>query len=405
MPKPMLPLGGKPTLEHVIQNIKEAGLTDITIVVGYLKDQIIDYFGTGYDLGVDLQYVEQSQMESVEAAMLAVEDQFKDEPYFFVAHADFLANSEIITRTMETHNELESDLTITINLVENPSLFGIAVIDEEARIKRIIEKPEEGTSPSNFAISGLYIYPNTIFEAIHKHKILDQATQHFIDTNKRVYASVWEKDWSEITYPWDIIPANMFVLDKLLKGKGSFISETATISGNVRIDGPVYIGKNVIIRPGATLVGPLYIGNDTYIGTNSLLRKYCSIGNNVTVGFGVEVKNSIILDDTSVGRLSYIGDSVIGRNVEFGAGSQTWNLMPGNKPICMKFDDQEIKVPREKFGAIIGDNTFIGINISIFPGRKIGNSSIISPGVIIEEDIESQVSVIAKQTLETKRIE
>jgi len=402
MPKPMLPLGGKPTLEHVIQNLKVAELKDITIVVGYLKDQIMNYFGTGYDLGVEIQYVEQSRMESVEAAMLAAEEVFKDEPYFFVAHADFLANPEIITRTIETHHDLQSDLTITVNLVENPSLFGIAMIDEEARIKKIIEKPKTEIAPSNFAISGLYVYPNEIFHAIRKYKLLDQATQQFIDANKRVYACVWEKDWSEITYPWDIILANQFVLDKLLKGKGSYIAESTNIMGHVTIDGPVYIGENVTIRPGATLVGPLFIGNNTYIGTNSLLRKYCSIGNNVTIGFGVEVKNSIILDNTSVGRLSYIGDSVIGRNVEFGAGSQTWNLMPANKPIYMAFDDQEIQVPRQKFGAIIGDNTFIGINISIFPGRKIGYKSVISPGVILEKDVESKVSVVAKQTLETK---
>ncbi|NVM54992.1 MAG: NTP transferase domain-containing protein [Candidatus Helarchaeota archaeon] len=405
IPKPMLPLGGKPTLEHVIHNLKDAGLKDIIIVVDYKKDQIMDYFGNGYDHGVNIEYVEQQQMESVEAAILTGEKKLKDEEFFFVAHADVLANPEIITRTIETHENLQADLTITISLVENPSLYGVAVIDEEARIKKIIEKPKKGTEPSNFAISGLYIYPNEIFQAIHSTNILDQAIQKFITDKKRVYACVWEKNWSEITYPWDILTANEFVLNNLLKGKGSFISETADISGRVKIEGSVFIGENVVIRPGAMLVGPLYIGNNTYIGTNTLLRKYCSIGNNVTIGFGVEIKNSIIFDNTAVGRLSYIGDSVIGRHVEFGAGTQTWNLVPGNKPIFMNFNSQQIQVPREKFGAIIGDETFIGINVSIFPGRKIGYKSIIAPGVIIEKDVDSKVSVVAKQSLETKKIE
>lgn len=405
LPKPMLPLGGKPTLEHVINNLKEAGLKDIVIVVGYEKDQIIEYFGNGFEFGVEIEYVEQVQMESVEAAILAAEEQFKNESFFFVAHADFLADPEIITRTIETHTNLQADLTITVNLVENPSLFGVAVIDEEARIQKIIEKPERGTEPSNFAISGLYVYPNKIFEVIHSDKVLDQAIQKFINDKKRVYACVWEKDWSEISYPWDILTANKFVLDRLLKGKGSYIAESADISGRVKMEGPVYIGENVVVRPGATLLGPLYIGNDTYIGSNTLLRKYCSIGNNVTIGFGVEIKNSIVFDNTSVGRLSYIGDSIIGRHVEFGAGTQTWNLLPRNKPIYMTFDSQQIQVPRKKFGAIIGDETFIGINVSIFPGRKIGYQSIIAPGVIVENDIDSKVSVTAKQTLETKKID
>jgi len=401
----MLPLGGKPTLEHVINNLKKAGLNDILIVVGYKKDLIMDYFGTGYDFGVDIDYVEQQQTESVEAAILAGKEKLKDEEIFLVAHADFLADAEIVTRTIETHESLQSDLTVTVNLVDNPSLYGVAVIDEEARIKKIIEKPKKGTEPSNFAISGLYIYPTEIFQAIHSAKVLDQAIQKFIDDKKRVYACVWEKAWSEITYPWDILTANEFVLNKLLRGKGTYISETAQLSGRVKIDGPVYIGENVEIRPGATLVGPLYIGNNTYIGTNSLLRKYCSIGNNVTIGFGVEIKRSIIFDNTSVGRLSYIGDSIIGRHVEFGAGTQTWNLNPGKKPIMMNINSEDIPVPCNKIGAVIGDETFIGINVSIYPGKKIGYKSIISPGVIIEKDIESKVWVEAKQTLEIKKLE
>ncbi len=405
IPKPMLPLGGKPTLEHVIHNLKEAGLKDILIVVGYKKEQIMEYFGSGYDFGVDIEYLEQEKIESVEAAILAGEQNLKDDPHFLVAHADFLADAEIVTRTIETHENLKSDLTITVTLVDNPSLYGVAVIDEEAKIKKIIEKPKKGTEPSNFAITGLYVYPNEIFQALHSTKVLDHAIQTFIDKKKRVYACVWEKDWSEITYPWDILTANEFILNKLLRGKGTYISETAQVSGRVKIDGPVYIGENVVVRPGATLVGPLYIGNNTYIGTNSLLRKYCSIGNNVTIGFGVEIKRSIIFDNTSVGRLSYLGDSIIGRHVEFGAGTQTWNLIPGKQPIMMTINSEEVPVPRDKIGAVIGDETFIGINVSIYPGKKIGFQSIISPGVIIEKDVESKVWVEAKQTLETKKLE
>jgi NDP-sugar pyrophosphorylase family protein len=279
------------------------------------------------------------------------------------------------------------------------------VIDENARIKQITEKPKKGTEPSNFAVAGLYIYPKEIFQALHSSKKLDLAIQKLIDEKRNVFASVWEKDWFEISYPWDILTANTFVLDKLLTGKGSFIAETADISGRVKMEGPVFIGENVVIRPGASLIGPLYIGNDTYIGNNSLVRKYSSIGNEVTIGFGVELKNSIIFDKTSVGRLSYIGDSIIGRNVEFGAGAQTWNFAPGKKKIFMNFDSEQIQVPGEKFGAVIGDETAVGINVSIYAGKKIGYKSIISPGVILEKDIGSKLSVVAKQELEIKRIE
>ncbi|TFF86950.1 MAG: hypothetical protein EU551_00070 [Promethearchaeota archaeon] len=385
--KPMINIAGKPALEWVINNLKEANLNDIYIVVQYQKDEIINYFGNGFNFDIKISYLEQKKPR-VENAILTAKEIFKEEDYFLIVHADIFSDPEMIKRTIKTHKEMNSDATISVTLVDNPHLYGVAKIDSDARITNLIEKPKQ--AESNYAVSGVYIFKPEIFDILEKDKYLDQAIQELIDNGGEVYASVYEKDWVEITYPWDILTANQFILDRGLFRTGSYVSNSTKISSIAKVEGPVYLGDNVIIRPGAVVQGPCIIQDNSIIGTNALVREYSTIGKNVVVGFGVEIKNSIIFDNTSIGRLSYVGDSVIGKNVEFGAGTQTWNISHKNS-IKMKIKNEEIEVPRKKFGAIIGDNAFIGINVSIFPGKLIGCNSIISAGVNVEENVESNV--------------
>ena len=385
--KPMIHIAGKPALEWVIENLKEAGISEFLIVVGYKKEQIIDYFGNGFQFGINISYLEQIK-PGVENAILTASEVLSNEDKFLIVHADMFSDSEMITRTIHTHLETNADATISVTLVDNPHLYGVATIDSDAKITKLVEKPK--SVESNYAVSGVYIFKSNIFKILKKSTQLDQAIQEIINNGGDVYASVWEKDWVEITYPWDLLRANKFILERGLFKTGSFIDNSTKISSISKIEGPVYIGKNIVIRPGAVIQGPCIIQDGSVIGTNALVREYSTIGKNVVIGFGVEIKNSIIFDDTTIGRLSYVGDSVIGKNVEFGAGTQTWNITH-KENIKLKIQDKEIIVPLKKFGAIIGDNAFIGINVSIFPGKLIGCNSIISAGVSIEENINSNV--------------
>lgn len=399
--KPMIPLAGKPILEYVVQYLINTNLRDIIIVVGHKKERIIDHFSTGKDFGANISYVEQKKLMGVEDAILTASPLLEDEDQFLIVHSDFVASDEIIRRAIEYHNGLDSDATIVITLVDDPTFYGAVEIDENARILRIIEKPKKDEAPSNYAAAGVYVFKKEFLKKIDETKKLDEAVQSMIRDGKTVYGMVWEKDWKEITYPWDILEANRFILKQKLKGKGSFIAESATIDSTARIEAPVWICDDVIIRPRAVIRGPCFIGTNSFIGDGALIRDHTSIGEHVSVGFGVEIKNSIIFDNTSIGRLSYIGESLIGKNVRIGAGTQTWNIrMRGGPPIEMNIDNKKVLVPVERFGTIIGDDTEISINVSIFSGKKIGSRTRIFPGVIINQDIPSNSEVIAEQ--ETK---
>lgn len=186
-----------------------------------------------------------------------------------------------------------------------------------------------------------------------------------------------------ITYPWDLLAVN----EQLL----SAISENliaGTVREGVTIDGLVEIGQGSVLLPGVYIEGNIIIGKNCKIGPNCYLRGNTSIGNNCHIGQAVEIKNSILMDNVSAGHLSYIGDSIIGANSNFGAGTITANFRHDGKNHRSEVNGKIIDTGRRKFGTIFGDDVHTGIHTSIYPGRKIWPGLHTLPGDIVKKDIK-----------------
>ncbi len=398
-PKSMIPICGKPIIQYTIENLRDANVKDIIIVVGYLDDHIMDFLGNGIDFGVHIEYVHQDEKKKgVGQAILAAKDLLMKEDAFIIHHPDTLADKEIIERTVAIWKNLKADHALAAKLVEHPQYYGVVEIDSESRVKRFLEKPALGVSKSHYAAAGVFVVKPSLLEMITKHDDFGEAIQSTVDQGSNVVASLWEKEWVELTYPWDLLSANAFILNKLLSG-GSFIHNTAEISPRATIMGPVYIGEKAHVLAGATIKGPCFIDKESYIGSNVLLRGTTSIGKKAIIGHGVEVKNSVILDEVQIGRLSYVGDSIIGQNVEFGAGSQAWNVTPDRSPIFLNVNNEQIQIPQQKFGVVMGDRANLAINVSLYPGIIIGQDASIDPGVVVKENIPPSTHVTLKQDL------
>ncbi|WP_287582915.1 bifunctional sugar-1-phosphate nucleotidylyltransferase/acetyltransferase [Candidatus Borrarchaeum sp.] len=395
-PKPMFNICGKPILEHIIDLLKSVGITDLVVVVGYQKESIIDYFGSGFDFEVDIKYIVQENQIGIEDAILKSENELKDETYFLLAHADFFVDKEMVQRTIDTFNEFNADSTIALTLAPDVSRYGVAALDvSDGRIEQIIEKPVPGSELSKYAVSSLYMFRPEIFKLLKENQQLDLAINQLCKRGN-VYAAIWEGQWIDVEYPWDTLTAAQFVMDRLMK-EGSYISKDAEIDG--KVEGPVWISDGVKIRPGAVIKGPVYIGKDTFIGDNSLIRDHTAIESNVVIGFGVEIKNSVILGSSFINRLSFIGDSVIANNVYIGAGTHIINYSAG-ETIYALVNGDKIDTGRTKLGAIIGDQTTLEVNCSIMPGRKIGNKVWVGPGVVIDKDIAPNKRVFVNQAIQ-----
>jgi UDP-N-acetylglucosamine diphosphorylase/glucosamine-1-phosphate N-acetyltransferase len=367
-PKPLLPVAGKPVIQHNI-DILEQKVDEIIVVAGYRIEQFQEYFSD-----TDVKIVEQNEpLGTADAALQARE---------------FIEDSAVILNGDDIYGEklpqiIENSNTVLAAEAEKPENYG--VYDENnGEIHDLVEKPDN--PPSNLVNTGCFSVGKRFFDLLEQvgesergeHEITD-ALKEYIG-NKTV--EVVEADqWIPCSYPWQLINAN----EELLQVERDIRSETpesTTIRGKVRIEENVEIDENCIIE------GPAIIKTGCEIGPNSHIREGTVLEENVEVG-NSEIKNSVIRKDSAIPHFSYIGDSYIGKNVNIGAGTKTANLRGDHEKVEMLVKGEMYDTGREKMGAVIGSKARIGVNNSIKPGRKIGYQSVTDSGEKVERNIPS----------------
>lgn len=388
-PKPMLPIGGKPLLEHSILSLKEVGITEILIIVGYREDIIRGYFGDGLNkFNMKIDYI--SQIEHLGTAhAVGFAKEFVGEENFLLMYGDLLVDPKVYKEVITNYEKNQKEGLISLFEVNHPQEYGIISLDSNGYVEKITEKPSLDLNLGNLANAGIFVFNPQIFEAIEKTKLSTRNEYEFTDSMgilinelKGKIKGYVIKDffWSDIGLPWHLLDANKFLLNNIKRKILGKVEE------NVQIVGNVIIGKNTLIRSGTYIVGPCYIGENSLIGPNAFIRPFTSIGNDCHVGMS-EIKNSLIFSNTSIPHFNYIGDSIICENVNLGAGTKISNLRFDNNNIKMKINEKLIDSGRRKLGAIIGPNSQTGINSSVMCGKKIGEGSVIGAHTMVNEDI------------------
>ena len=403
-PKTMLITGGKPLIQYNIESLRDAGIKDITLVVGYKREVIEEYFGNGSDFGVNINYaVQDGQLGTAHAIGSA--EEYIDES-FIVLNGDIIVSYDLIRNLIEkyatrTSNNVKSVMTL-IN-VDDPSSYGIVSMLND-KVIEIIEKPSKKDAPSNLANAGIYLFSTEIFDAIRKTELSERGEYEITDSLAIELAEGWEilglisnEKWMDVGRPWELLKCNKDFLEKMEESIEGEIEEGVTIHG------PIHLGKKSIIRSGCYIEGPVFIGDDCDVGPNTYLRPYTCLCNNVSVGNAVEIKDSIIMDNTNVNHLSYVGDSVIGFDCNLGAGTNLANLRFDNKNVKVTIKGQRVDSGLRKLGAIFGDRVKTGINTSVNPGVKIGHGTCINAGCVIYKDVECNCTVTATDNLEYKK--
>jgi bifunctional UDP-N-acetylglucosamine pyrophosphorylase/glucosamine-1-phosphate N-acetyltransferase len=402
-PKFLLPVAGKPALDHVVSLLSNAGIDELAMVVGFGKDKIIERYGDGSRFGVKIVYLTQKKLLGT-ANAVSIAKNFAGKDRFLVMNGDTLVDQESLNAFMERYRELKNKgdfggLMATIE-VDEPEQFGI-VFMKEGKVTEILEKPKR--VKSRLANAGIYIFDSVIFDAIQRTKKsrrgeyeLTESMRVLMKRNKTIYTSPINL-WADIGRPWDLLVANEYFLHGLKGEIHGKIEVGANLSDNV------YIGEGTLVRSGSYVLGPTYIGNDCDIGPNCFIRPCTSIGDDVRIGNAVEIKNSIIMDHTNIGHLSYVGDSVIGDNCNLGAGTTIANLRLDEQPIKMEVGGKVVSSGRRKLGTIIADNVHTGINCTINVGVKIGPNSAVGPGTCVYEDISPNTFIFAKPRVRKRR--
>ncbi len=388
-PKPMIPLLGKPLLEHLIISLKEAGIDHFILIVGYKKEEIRKYFKKlASKLKIKIEFATQEEyLGTAHAASYAAN--FIGNESFLMMYGDIFVDPNTFKEILKTIFDKKIENLMALVEVKNPSDFGIITLDSNNLIEKITEKPAPELNLGNLANAGIFFFDSLIFKAIENTNKSIRGEYEFTDSmeilmnefNKQIEGfNMQDRYWNDVGKPWQLIEVNRFLLDRI---KTTILGN---VEENVKISGSVHIGKNTNILSGTYIQGPCYIGENCLIGPNAFIRPYTSIENNCHIGMS-EVKNSLIFSDTSIPHFNYVGDSIICENVNLGAGTKISNLRFDNKTIKMNINNKLIDSGRIKLGAIIGPNCQTGINASIMCGKKIGENSIIGAHTIVEEDI------------------
>jgi acetyltransferase-like isoleucine patch superfamily enzyme len=187
-----------------------------------------------------------------------------------------------------------------------------------------------------------------------------------------------------ITYGWDLLRANV----EAMTARKAYAQESGA-HPSLYVDGRLQVGKGTKILPGVVIEGDVIIGDHCKVGPNCYLRGSTSIGDKCHVGQAVEIKNSILLAGTNVGHLSYVGDSILGEKVNFGAGTITSNLRHDGGTHRSPIEGRMVDTGRRKLGALVGDGAHTGIHTSIYPGRKLWPKTSTLPGAVVDKDLHS----------------
>ena len=401
-PKHLIRVGGKLLLEHCLNALKAVGIEETLIVIHYMGDAIRTYFGDGKNFGLRISYVEQKEVLGTGNAVSIAEPYVKED--FVLVYGDLLFSVDALKKVVAIHEREKPAATMAVVPVEKPENYGIVEL-ENSRVKNIIEKPSRDKAPTNLANAGIYVFSTEIFEKIKKTKASVRGEWEITDAislllkEKTVLGVEISKDeWLDIGRPWDLLKANRWILQRTEH------KVLGTVENGAHLIGPVSVAETSRIRSGAYIEGPAFIDEESDIGPNCYIRPCTSIGKKVRIGNACEIKNSIIMDNTHIGHLSYVGDSIIGENCNLGAGTITANYRLDAKTIKMKIKDKVVDSERTKLGAVLGDNVKAGINTLFMPGVKVGCNSWIGPNVVVYRDLPPNTITLLKQSLEQREL-
>jgi len=384
-PKHMLPVGGAPLLEHTLIALRAAGIEDVAVLVGYLEEKIRDYFRDGSSLGISLSYIRQ-QHPSGTASAVGMAEEYVNGEDFIAVYGDLLLGRKVFSSILERYKN-DGYLTMTVVPVANPGEFGVITV-RDGFVEKIVEKPR-GRPESSLINAGVYVCPAEIFRYIKETGKSARGEYEITDTLQSLLTKgtpiaacpVDPKEWLDIGRPWDLLEANSRALRKLTSDVEGEVEEGAHLMG------PVVVREGARIRSGAYIEGPVFVGEGSDVGPNCYLRPSTSLGRGVRVGNACEVKNSILMDGTHVGHLSYVGDSILGQGCNLGAGTITANLRFDDGTVKMLVKERVVDSGERKLGAFLGDGVKTGIGVCIMPGVKIGAGAWIGPGAVVRRDV------------------
>jgi mannose-1-phosphate guanylyltransferase / phosphomannomutase len=359
-PKPMVPVVGKPCMEHILELLRDHGMDDVIVTVAFLPQSIRSYFGQGETLGMQIGYsVEESPLGTAGSVRLAGRQ--LDET-FLVISGDALCDVDL-SALVAFHKKKGAAVTIGLKSVENPLEFGIVVTDDEGRIERFLEKPSWGQVFSDTINTGIYVMEPEVLKHVPDDRPYDFSKELFpylLEMGRPLYGYVMDGYWQDIGNLDQFRQANFDALEEKVR---------LNIPG-IRIRGNVWLGEGVEIGDLEQIEGPAYVGNYCRIAPGATVGSHAVLSNSVTLRERTRVTRSVIDASTHIGRSALIEGAILGRSCDIRA---------------------HVRIHE---GVAIGDEVTIGAETVVMPGVRIYPYKEVESGSLIHESViwESRAS-------------
>lgn len=372
VPKPMLPVADRPLVAHTIDAAIDAGANEVVLVIGYEADTVRDYFGAEYR-GVPVSYAVQTEQAGTADAVNAARDHI--EGPFAVLNGDNLYDPAAIDQLFE-----QCPAVCAIE-VDDPRNYGVLSTDGDS-VSGIVEKPAD--PPTNLANAGAYAFPAKARQWLEvpasergEHEITDVLATVIDEFD---VTPVTLERWLDVGRPWELLEANEWKVSDLERRIDGDVSDDATLEGDVVVE------AGSTVKAGVVIEGPALIRSGASVGPNAYVRGATLVDEGAKIGHSAEVKNSVLSPGASVSHLSYVGDSVLGRDVNLGAGTNVANLRHDDADIEFTVKGERVSTGRRKFGVVAGDDVKTGINSSLTPGLKLTTGATTRPGETVDRD-------------------
>jgi UDP-N-acetylglucosamine diphosphorylase / glucose-1-phosphate thymidylyltransferase / UDP-N-acetylgalactosamine diphosphorylase / glucosamine-1-phosphate N-acetyltransferase / galactosamine-1-phosphate N-acetyltransferase len=402
--KSLIKFGEEPLLISQLRNYQKFGFTEIIIVgnPGNLDD--IKSLLPSLPEGMNVQLTVQSDAKGMGDALLCAEPFIKDrEAAVYINQVHDVVEDTLHEDMLKMYKS--NPQTTYLAGVEMSKYFpgGYLIIDDSGYISGIKEKPGAGNEPSKFVniVVHLHSHAGRLFDAVrHEYSLDIPSDDHYERAMDRLMKQTpyrvvgYGGRWDALKFPWHVLDIMERFLGRI---KGQNIAPDAFVSPHATLVGDVFIGAGAKVFPGASVVGPAYIGKKVIVGNNSLVR-HSMVLDNCNVGFTTEVARSYVADGSQMHACRVL-DSVFGENVNFSAGCTTANLRIDKGDVPSVIKGNKVFSGRDKLGAIIGKDAFLGVDVMTMPGIKIGERANIGPGTHVHHDVKSGARVYVKQEI------
>ena len=333
-PKQLVPVANKPVLEYAIEDLKDAGITEIGIILGRKgRDEIQGLLGDGSKYGVEITYIVQGNPLGLAHAAGCAQDFVGDDDFVMYLGDNILKSG--VAELVESFESGNYDAGIALQEVDDPQAFGIADVDDHGTVTELIEKPDQ--PPSNLALIGMYVFSPAVFDAIgdlepswRGELEITDAIQSLLNDGNEINSHIVTGWWKDTGKPEDILEANHLVLE------GKSLDMEGVIEDGAETDGRIELAESSIIEDGAVVRGPVSIAENTIIKSDTYVGPYTSIGANSTLE-GIHVENSVVIGDSTITASGRIVDSLLGRSANVKSADE---LLPEGRRLVVGENSQ-----------------------------------------------------------------